>query len=202
MFNFGNGKAMNFTKKLSGQKIAPYIFVSPFIISFIIFSIYPLIHAVIMSFQEIHGFGNEEWIGFDNYIRLLNDSRFYTALRNVGRYTFWTLMILIPLPMIISFMMNGKFTSFKNFFRTVYFLPVLTSSVIAGLVFRFAFSSESDGGFNQFLAIFYFWNGTCKMVRTLWLCYVCFGYYCSLEMARSKYDLFLVRLARDFERII
>jgi len=145
---------MSWVKKLSGPKAAPYLFVAPFIISFIVFSLYPLIQAVIMSFQELHGFGHTTWIGFDNYRRLLNDSRFYTALWNVGRYTFWTLAILIPLPMVISFVMNGKFTPFKNFFRTVYFLPVLTSSVIAGLVFRFAFSAEADGGFNQFLGLF------------------------------------------------
>lgn len=145
---------MSVTKKWSRQKIAPYLFVLPFILSFLIFSVYPLVQAVIMSFQTIHGFGNTEWVGFHNYIRLLNDARFYRALWNVGRYTFWTLSILIPLPMIISFMMNGKLTIFKNFFRSIYFLPVLTSSIIAGLVFNFALSSEASGGFNQFLAIF------------------------------------------------
>ena len=145
---------MNVTKKWSWQKVAPYLFVAPFILSFLVFSIYPLIQAIIMSFQQIHGFAHTEWIGFENYRRLLNDSRFYTALWNVGRYTFWTLMILIPLPMVLSFMMNSKLTVFKNFFRSVYFLPVLTSSIIAGLVFNFALSSEASGGFNQFLAIF------------------------------------------------
>jgi len=144
-------------KKLSGSKLAPYVFISPFILSLSIFLLYPLIQAFLMSFQEFQGFSQDvEWVGFENYIRLLNDSRFYKALWNVGRYTFWTLIILIPFPMLIAFLMNSKLTCFKNFFRTIYFLPVLVSSVIAGIVFRFVFSTEPGGGFNQLVGIFGF----------------------------------------------
>lgn len=141
-------------KKINGRKIAPYVFVAPFVVAFLVFSAFPLMQAFIMSFQKIHGFGNVDWVGFGNYKKLFNDPRFYTAMWNVARYTFWTLVVLIPLPMVISFLMNSKITTGKNFFRTIYFLPVLTSTVIAGIVFRFAFSSESSGGFNQFLALF------------------------------------------------
>lgn len=138
-------------KRWKSTTIAPYIFVSPFIITFLLFSLYPFISAVIMSFQEVNGFDDTTWIGLDNYRRLLNDGDFYAGLWNVLRYGFWTILILIPIPMLLAFIMNKKTTLFKSLFRTVVFLPVLTSTVVAGLVFRFAFSSEKTGVFNIWL---------------------------------------------------
>ncbi|MGG3940984.1 sugar ABC transporter permease [Peribacillus psychrosaccharolyticus] len=138
-------------RKWKPTTVAPYLFVSPFIITFLIFSLYPFISAVIMSFQEVNGFNDTTWIGLDNYRRLLNDGDFYAGLWNVIRYGFWTILILIPIPMLLAFIMNRKTTFFKSLFRAVFFLPVLTSTVIAGLVFRFAFSSEKTGVFNSWL---------------------------------------------------
>lgn len=141
-------------KRIRWEKIAPYLFVLPFIISFLVFSLYPFINAVIMSFQQVNGFSDTQWIGLTNYRTLLNDGDFYAALWNVLRYTFWTLVILIPLPMLVAYIMNQKGIPLKGFFRSVYFVPVLTSSVIAGLIFKYAFSSEKTGVFNTWLHAF------------------------------------------------
>lgn len=141
-------------KRIRWEKIAPYLFVLPFIISFLVFSLYPFINAVIMSFQQVNGFSDAQWIGLTNYRTLLNDGDFYAALWNVLRYTFWTLVILIPLPMLVAYIMNQKGIPLKGFFRSVYFVPVLTSSVIAGLIFKYAFSSEKTGVFNTWLHAF------------------------------------------------
>ncbi|PLS01127.1 arabinose transporter permease [Neobacillus cucumis] len=138
------------------QKIAPYIFVSPFIIVFVLFSLYPFINSIIMSFQRIEGLNESTFIGLQNYQRLISDPVFYKALWNVVRYTFWTILILIPLPLILAIVMNHENTKFKALFRSVFFLPVLTSTVIVGLVFKFAFSKESTGVFNSFISHFGF----------------------------------------------
>lgn len=141
-------------KRIRWERIAPYLFVLPFIISFLVFSLYPFINAVIMSFQQVNGFSDTQWIGLANYRTLLNDGDFYAALWNVLRYTFWTLIILIPIPMLVAYVMNQKGIPLKGFFRSVYFVPVLTSSVIAGLIFKYAFSSETTGVFNTWLHAF------------------------------------------------
>jgi len=139
-------------KSWNAQKLAPYLFVAPFIISFCLFSIYPLVSTFLMSFQKIYSFDEVYWVSLDNFRRLFRDQEFYAALWNVARYVFWTLVILIPVPMLLSYLINSKLTPFKDFFKTLYFLPVLTSGVIAGLVFRFAFSSEASGAFNRGLS--------------------------------------------------
>ncbi|KRK70495.1 carbohydrate ABC transporter permease [Lacticaseibacillus nasuensis] len=140
-------------KKFSSQKIAPYLFVAPFVITFLVFSLYPFVSAVVMSFQQVNGFQDATFVGLKNYRTLFQDGDFYAALWNVARYTFWTLLILIPLPMLVAYVLNQKGIPFKGFFRSVYFVPVLTSSVIAGLIFRYAFSSEKTGVFNQWLSV-------------------------------------------------
>ncbi|MFD1465141.1 carbohydrate ABC transporter permease [Lapidilactobacillus mulanensis] len=139
-------------KRIRWQSIAPYLFVAPFIISFLVFSLYPFINAVIMSFQQVNGFSDTQWVGLANYRQLFNDGDFYAALWNVLRYTFWTILILIPLPMLVAYIMNQKGLPMKGFFRSVYFVPVLTSSVIAGLIFKYAFSSEKTGVFNEWIS--------------------------------------------------
>jgi len=142
-------------KKITTQDIAPYIFVSPFILSFIIFLAYPLSQAFWLSFQQSIPFSlDTEWIGIENFIRVANDHRFFTALWNVARYTFWTLLILIPLPMFLAYIVNSKLTKFKSLLRSLYFIPVLTSGVIAGIVFQHMFSSEPSGFFNEFIGFF------------------------------------------------
>ncbi|MEH7119816.1 sugar ABC transporter permease [Neobacillus vireti] len=138
-------------KKINMQKVAPYLFVSPFIIVFALFSLYPFINSIIMSFQRIEGLSDSTFIGLQNYERLISDPVFYKALWNVARYTFWTILILIPVPLILAIVMNHENTKFKALFRSVFFLPVLTSTVIVGLVFKFAFSKESTGVFNSFI---------------------------------------------------
>jgi len=143
--------------RVSKQAIAPYIFVAPFVISFLVFMAYPLVHAFLLSFQQLIPFTQyTEWVGLDNYRRVINDPRFFAALRNVARYAFWTCLILIPVPMLLAFIINGRTTYAwaRSLLRSMYFLPVLTSTVIAGIVFSNMFSSEPGGAFNQFTGLF------------------------------------------------
>jgi len=144
-------------KKITRQDIAPYIFVSPFIISFLVFLAYPLVQAFMLSFQQLVPFTHYvEWVGLDNFVRVINDQRFFSALWNVARYTFWTCIILIPIPMFIAFIVNSRFTKCKNLIRSLLFVPVLTSTIIAGIVFQHMFSSEPTGAFNEIIGLFGF----------------------------------------------
>ena len=139
---------MNVKKILYSQKIAPYVFILPFILSFTLFFLYPIISSIVMSFQKVLP-GDVSFIGLKNYQRLMNP-HFYKALSNSARYTFWTLIVLIPGPMILAVLLNSKAMPFRNFFRASMFMPILTSTIIAGTVFRLLFS-EMDTGFANIL---------------------------------------------------
>src|SRR5690349_21457425 len=93
-------------KLLYNQRIAPYVFVLPFVLSLAIFFVYPVFSTFIMSFQEVLP-GQTHFIGLDNYRNLWDDS-FYTALWNSSKYTFWTILVLIPLPLVLAVFLNSK----------------------------------------------------------------------------------------------
>jgi arabinosaccharide transport system permease protein len=133
-------------------KYAPYVFVTPFILSFLVFFSYPLIDAVIMSFQQVLP-GAVKFVGFDNYKKLLNPD-FFKALLNNTRYTFWTLIVLLPLPLVLAVLVNSKRMKASYFFRSTLFIPALTSVVVAGIIFRLVFSELDGAIMNSLLGLF------------------------------------------------
>lgn len=142
-----------FKKIFYSQKTAPYLFVLPFLLSFLLFFLYPIISTVIMSFQRIDGPGDVVFIGFQNYKNLLNP-HFFNAVWLTTRYTFWTILVLVPLPLLLAVLLNNKSTIGKNFFRSAFFMPALTSVIVAGLFFRLAFGEQETTLVNSMLGIF------------------------------------------------
>ncbi len=132
------------SKPFKSQRYVPYVFVLPFIVSSGLFFVYPVIETIIMSFQEIVP-GQREFVGLNNYRRLLNP-RFFTALRNSFVYTALTIAVLIPIPMILSVLLNSARSKGGNrafvVFRGMLFLPSLMSVVVVGTVFRLMFASS------------------------------------------------------------
>jgi arabinosaccharide transport system permease protein len=137
-----SANTIKLTKKKRFQQVtvAPYVFVLPFILTFLVFFLYPIISTFIMSTQKILP-GDVTFIGFNNYKNMINE-HFFNALWVTTRYTFWTILVLIPLPMFLAIMLNSKTTIGKNFFRASFFIPALTSVIVAGLFFRLAFGEQ------------------------------------------------------------
>lgn len=135
------------------KKIAPYVFISPFVIIFLIFFISPMARTVVMSFQSVLP-GITEWVGFDNYSRLLGDKVFLKAVMNSMKYMLWTLVLLIPIPMLLATVLNNKFAKGREFFKSALYLPALTSVVVAGTIFRLAFSELDGAVMNSVIGFF------------------------------------------------
>lgn len=140
-------------KFIYNKKAAPYVFVLPFILVFLIFFISPMINTIIMSFQDILP-GSRKFIGTQNYTKLLGDKVFLIALWNSFKYMIWTLILLIPIPMILACIINSKLMVGREFFKSTLYLPALTSVVVAGIIFRFAFGEQATSLMNQFVALF------------------------------------------------
>ena len=142
-------------KLLYSPKVAPYLFILPFLLTFGLFWLYPVVHACIMSFQRILP-GMTEFIGGQNYTRLVGDRLFWLALSNSFRYMICTLVLLIPIPLALAVMVNSKIGSskIKNIFKSSMFIPALTSVVVAGIVFRLMFSESSSALMNSIVEFF------------------------------------------------
>ena len=136
-----------FKKIFYSQKSAPYIFVLPFVLSFLVFWIYPLFSTVKMSFQDIKP-GQIEWVGLENYAKLLKDSVFHTAISNSAIYMVLTICLLIPFPMLFAVLMDSNLVKAKGVWKALLYLPALTSVVISGTLFRLMFSEYDTGQMN------------------------------------------------------
>ena len=159
---------------LYSQKIAPFVFIMPFILTFLIFWMIPLIKAGVMSFQEVLP-GQTTFVGWKNYTKLMGDANFRIAVINSLKYTVGTLLILIPIPMLLAYMINSKLMPGKEVFKSVFFVPILTSIVVAGTIFRLMFGEMDSAFMNSVLQFFgmepikWLKNGTTAFVALLLL---------------------------------
>ena len=143
-------KTANMKPKLNSQKIAPYVFVLPFVLIFGIFFIYAIGSSIVMSFQNVN-IGDIRFVGLENYRTLMNSSNFPIAIRNSLIYTTLTLLLLIPFPLTFACMLNSKAMRGSGIFRAVMFLPLLCSVVVAGLTFRFLFNETNSALVNNLI---------------------------------------------------
>jgi arabinosaccharide transport system permease protein len=135
---------------LYSKRLAPYLFILPFLVTLAVFWIVPLGRSFVMSTQEVL-YGQATFIGLDNYERLWRDRIFWQALYNSLRYTVLTLVLLIPIPLALAALINSNIGSarIKAFFKASMFVPALTSVVVAGIVFRLIFAESDVAIMNQ-----------------------------------------------------
>ncbi len=124
-------------KKKNINNIA-YLFVLPFVVVFLIFSVYPVFRTLYLSFTSYPGYGDPVWIGFDNYMRVLKDKYFWAALWNTVRI--WGVNIVLQLG--IAFLLTIVFSDMKyrmrglSIFRAFYYLPNLIAATSISFMFK------------------------------------------------------------------
>ena len=139
-------------KKFKSTKVVPYVFTLPFLVTFLIFFLFPIIRTILMSFQEIIP-GSTEWIGLENYRDLFDDT-FLKALYNTFIFTFFSVVILILLPMFLAVLLNFSITRFRNPLKMFLFLPAVVSTIVGGVIFRQIFGELDTSFMNHILSFF------------------------------------------------
>lgn len=132
------------------NKLHITVLLIPGLLIFGLFTIYPILKLFFISLfhWDFSSILNQSFIGFDNYLVVLKDPYFQTAFINTLVYT----LVTVPAQMFLGLMAAlfiHNVTHFKVGFRVLYYLPVITSWVIASLVFRYIFNTE--GMLNYFL---------------------------------------------------
>jgi multiple sugar transport system permease protein len=125
------------------QYIQAFLYLFPAVFLIGLWVIYPVIGSFRMSFYtEWNIFTREgSGFGFDNYIRVWNDSQFQLAVSNTLVYTFWVVPVSIVISLFIAVLLNNKMRGMK-IFESIYFLPYITNIIAIGLAFRFIFHSR------------------------------------------------------------
>lgn len=138
------------TKREKQEIMQAYIFLSPGIVIATIFFILSIVFAMYLSLNNVNLIsGQNEFVGLDNYTRILNDKRAWIALKNTSSFV----AIVVPLQtifaLIIAYVLSSEGIRGKKAFRMIYFLPTLTSSSALTIIFMFIFNIY--GPINEFL---------------------------------------------------
>lgn len=115
------------------QRNTAILFLLPNFLGFLLFIVYPVIKSLYISFFNWDGLGTKEFIGLNNYTRLLTDSTFMVSFKNNIHYTVVTVPLSIILGILIALLMNAKIRGIGAF-RVIYFLPQVTSMMAIGIV--------------------------------------------------------------------
>lgn len=120
-----------------------YLFISPFYILMAVFMLFPTLFSLYMSFFDWRGMGARTFVGLENYRLVFQDPDFGTALFNTAYIWIGHLPLLLLVSLVLAAILNSRGLRGRQAFRAVYFLPNLTSTVVAALVFAVIFSTDA-----------------------------------------------------------
>lgn len=129
---------------MTNRKSTPYLYILPAMIIISIFIYYPVLENLRSGFYNWSPFSStRDFNGVDNYIRLFKDAIFYVALKNTLLHAVISLVCQVMGGMILAAILEDKlFRRISPLFRTVYFIPVLISVSVIGLLFSFVYNPQ------------------------------------------------------------
>ena len=132
------------------EKTAPYVLLSPFLFGFIIFFSYAFIRSLYFSFTDYDLFSMPNWVGINNYINLFKERLFTRALKNSLTFSIIVTTLQTIFALLLAVAMNQKIKGIR-FFRTAYYMPSVTSSIVITLIFMWMF--QRKGVINYLLTL-------------------------------------------------
>ncbi|MCW5940781.1 MAG: sugar ABC transporter permease [Fimbriimonadaceae bacterium] len=118
-----------------------FLFITPWLIGFLLFTAGPMISSLWLSFQK-YNLADSEWVGLENYRRLLwHDPLFWTALRNTLLYALFSVPLGIVGSLAIALLLNQKVRGIPVF-RTLFYLPSLVPSVASAILWSWVFNAD------------------------------------------------------------
>lgn len=125
------------------------LYILPWIVGFLVFTLYPFVSSFIISFTDYDFINEVNFIGLDNFIKLFQDATFKQSLKATGLYTLFTVPLQVGFALFIAFVLNFKLKGI-NFFRTAYYIPsILGGNVAIAVLWRFIF--QPNGVINLLL---------------------------------------------------
>jgi multiple sugar transport system permease protein len=154
---------------------APYLFLAPGFLLFAVAILYPIARALQISLYDwkIMPGAQSQFVGLDQYRRQFSDPVFWTALTNSAFYMAFTVPLQIVFGLAIAVLLDAKIPG-RGLFRTLFYLPVVTSWVVVALLFKFLFATD-DGFVNWFLQAVHLSGGNIGWLDSRWPAMVTVG---------------------------
>jgi len=132
------------------RRLAPYVFVLPFVAVFAAFSVYPMLFTLQLSFTKWHGAGAPTWIGWGNYTYLLTNKGFWASMGNSA--VLWLLIVpaQIVIGLLVAVLLDNAKTKLRSFYRTAFIVPFVTPLVAIAQIWVVLFD-QNYGAVNGLL---------------------------------------------------
>lgn len=130
---------------------SPYLYIIPALLVILAFRTVPIISSFVGSALDYDIGGSHGLVGLDNYSRMISDGRFWSSVTNTVFFVIGVVPLAILIPLFLAMLLRGRLAG-KSFYRTIYFLPVVTSAVAVSVVWTWLFNPEA-GPINSILGL-------------------------------------------------
>ncbi|NDL66345.1 carbohydrate ABC transporter permease [Anaerotalea alkaliphila] len=145
-------KLQKMKKRRWGDLGWAYLMIAPTILGLLVLNIYPVISTIYLSFTKTGDFGASSFTGIGNYTKMFKDPEVLQATWNTFRYTIGVVPVGVLLALFFAVLLNANIKG-KTLFRTIYFLPVVSTPVAVAMVWRWLYNTEF-GLLNYLLSLF------------------------------------------------
>ena len=127
-----------FGSRTRAQTLWGYALIAPMMAGFAVFFLVALVASLALSMTDWDVLTAPQWIGLDNYARLLHDGAFMSALRNTAALTIPNVVLRLTLSLALAIALNSRIR-FRAFYRTLFFMPVLTMPVAVATIWKWLY---------------------------------------------------------------
>ena len=124
------------------HKAAPYLFVAPYLLLFLVFGLYPIIKSLSLSVYATSGPKDAVFVGVKNFTFLLADADFHTAVRNTLTYAFFSTFLQLPVALGLAILLTQPWVKGREFWRLAFFSPNLLGQVFVGVLFAVLYAPQ------------------------------------------------------------
>src|SRR5918998_1346785 len=127
---------------IGASPVTPYLFMAPYLVLFLVFVAIPVVYGLWISLHTWdYLLPGKPFVGLQNYVDLFTPGSttsgpFWNSMENTGKYTLYSVPLLIVIPLLVALVLNQQFRG-RAFFRGVFFAPYVLGVAVIGILWRF-----------------------------------------------------------------
>jgi ABC-type sugar transport system permease subunit/ABC-type glycerol-3-phosphate transport system substrate-binding protein len=143
----------------AARRLYAWLFLVPAVGTIAIWNYYPLIKGLMMGFQDFRILGNSSWVGLRNFVEAVSEPKFWRYLGQTVQYVLMAVGLGFYVPILLALLLT-EIPRFKVFYRTIYYLPAVTTGLVTLFLWKnLLYNSTSQGILNRIVLWFNVWPG-------------------------------------------
>jgi len=122
-----------------------FLYIAPLMALLLTFVVYPIFGSLVYTLYRWNGIGSpDDFVGLQNFRQIMADSIFWRAVGHTFTYAIIVVPVQLAIALVLALVLNNKRLRFRSFYRTLFFLPVVTSPAVVGVVIQLMLSNFGD----------------------------------------------------------